>query len=70
MKRDLVVSSNIHAIGYDPDTTTLEVEFTPGSIYQYFGVTAVEYEALMRAPSKGRYLNHNIKSRHSYEQVL
>ena len=41
MIRDLVASSNIASIGYDPDSETLEIEFTNGSIYQYFNIPPV-----------------------------
>ena len=38
MIRDPVSSSNIASIGYDSDSETLEIEFTNGSIYQYFNL--------------------------------
>ena len=53
MLRDPVSSSNIASIGYDPGSETLEIEFTNGSIYQYFNVPAGLHEQLMAAPSKG-----------------
>ncbi|MBN1362978.1 MAG: KTSC domain-containing protein [Sedimentisphaerales bacterium] len=56
-------------MGYDLDSGTLEVEFASGAIYVYFNVPAHVYDGLMRAPSKGMYLNQNIKNRYSYQQV-
>ncbi len=50
------------SIGYEPDTATLEIEFTQSGIYQYFGVPAQIYEELMAAGSKGNYFNHQIKT--------
>lgn len=44
MLRDPVSSSNIASIGYDPGSETLEIEFTNGSIYQYFNVPAGLHE--------------------------
>jgi hypothetical protein len=38
MERTPVSSSNLVAVGYDPGSYTLEVEFHSGSIYQYSGV--------------------------------
>ena len=38
MQRYSVASSNVAAVGYDPATETLEVEFLSGSIYQYYNV--------------------------------
>lgn len=67
MDRDPVVSSNIRSVGYDPTSSILEVEFNSGSIYQYLDVPENEYEGLMNAASKGRYINRNIKGR--YENI-
>ena len=67
MDRIPVASSNISSVGYDPTSSILEVEFNSGSIYQYLNVPQSEYEGLMNAGSKGRYLNRNIKGR--YEDI-
>ncbi len=66
MERTSVSSSNISAIGYEAETNTLEVEFLNGSVYQYAGVSVDEFEAMMSADSKGKYLNANIKGRCSF----
>lgn len=69
MERTPVSSSNISAIGYDVDSQMLEVEFNNGSVYQYTGVPESEYEGLMGADSKGKYLHANIKSRYSHMKL-
>ena len=69
MDRISVQSNNIRSIGYDTDRRILEVEFKSGSIYQYSGVPEHEYEGLLNASSKGRYLNTHIKDRFTYIQV-
>ncbi len=69
MHRIAVQSSNIRSVGYDGGAETLEVEFTSGSVYQYFDVPESEYEGLMNAGSKGRYFNRNIKECYQYAQV-
>lgn len=69
MERTPVTSSNIRAIGYDPDSQTLEVEFNHGAVYQYSGVPQGEHEGMMNADSKGIYLNANIKGRYSYMKL-
>ena len=69
MERTSVSSSNISAIGYETETNTLEVEFLNGSVYQYAGVSVDEYEAMMNADSKGKYLNANIKGRYSFTKL-
>ncbi|MDW3094718.1 MAG: KTSC domain-containing protein [Gammaproteobacteria bacterium] len=69
MDRNNVASSNIASIGYDEHTQTLEVEFTNGSIYQYFNVPLALYEQLMNEGSKGRFLNTYIKNAFPYSRV-
>jgi len=61
MDRISVRSSNIRSVGFEASSLILEVEFNSGSIYQYLNVSESEYEGLMNATSKGRYLNRNIK---------
>ena len=69
MLRDPVSSSNIASIGYDPGSETLEIEFTNGSIYQYFNVPARLHEQLMAAPSKGQFLNTYIRNAYPYSRI-
>lgn len=69
MERTPVTSKNIQSIGYDPETQTLEIEFNTGGVYQYAGVPEGEYEAMMNADSKGKYLIANIKGRYSYTKL-
>jgi guanyl-specific ribonuclease Sa len=69
MERTPVSSSNISAIGYDEENQTLEVEFTNGAVYQYSGVPSGEYEGIMGADSKGKYLHANIKNHYSFVKL-
>ena len=69
MNNHLVASSNIKAIGYDPQTETLEVEFHSGSIYQYYGVPDHLHGQIMQAPSKGKFLHIYIKNQFPYSRV-
>ncbi len=64
-----VVSSNIEAIGYDEDTSTLRVWFSNGSTYEYSNVPVLEFEQLKLAPSIGSYLARNIKGNYPYSRV-
>jgi len=61
MNRTPVTSSNLKAVGYDSASSTLEVEFAHGGIYQYLNVPASKYAALMAASSHGSYFDANIK---------
>ena len=63
MKRVSVESSSIASVGYDPEISTLEVEFRNTGCYQYFAVPHHILENLMEAESKGAYLNAHIKTR-------
>lgn len=69
MDRNPVASSNITSIGYDSDSEILEIEFTNGSIYQYYNITPDLNEQLMIAPSKGQFLNLYIKNGYPYSRV-
>jgi len=61
MDRIPVQSRNLASVGYDSSTSTLEIEFNSGGIYQYYGVPQEIYEGLMNAGSKGTYFHQNIK---------
>lgn len=64
MKRERLDSSSLASAGYDPAAHVLEVEFRNGGVYQYLQVEDAEYQEFQRAPSKGRYLNTEIKPVH------
>ncbi len=68
MIRQPVDSSNLRSVGYDEATQTLEIEFHNGGIYQYYAVPSV-YQALMSAPSHGKYFHAHIKGVYQYKRV-
>ena len=69
MNLQFVASTNVSAIGYDSDSMTLEVHFTNGSVYQYFDVPQSVYEEFMGSPSKGQYINLNIRNAYRYMRL-
>jgi KTSC domain len=69
MQRQPVSSSTVLSIGYDSASLTLEVEFSKGTVYQYFDVPQSAYEELLTAPSIGGYLNTMIKPNYRYTQL-
>lgn len=70
MIRYPVSSSDVASVGYDASTSTLEVEFHSGGIYQYFDVPNHHFVALTRGNgSVGKYLNAQIKGHYRYQQV-
>ncbi len=62
MERIPVQSSNLASVGYDATSSTLEIEFHSGGIYQYDGVPQEIYDGLLSADSKGKYFHRNIKN--------
>ena len=64
-----VVSSNLSRIRYDENTSTLEIEFLGGRVYQYFDVPAQVFEELRNADSHGKYFNAHIKGHYRYARV-
>jgi hypothetical protein len=70
MNREPVRSSDLRSVGYDLSNSILEVEFHGGRIYHYFKVPLEIYDALMNAPSKGTFLDRNVKKRgFAYRQI-
>ncbi|QRP43071.1 KTSC domain-containing protein [Amycolatopsis sp. FDAARGOS 1241] len=69
MTRLPVDSTNIASIGYDPRTATLEIEFRHGGVYQYSGVAEATTNALLNAPSHGKYFNQHVKDSYVTRRV-
>ena len=64
-----VTSSNISAIGYDPNTGLLRIEFRKGEAYEYYDVPQYEHDGLMNAPSHGTYANRNIYRKYRQHRI-
>ena len=69
MERTNVTSSNIASIGYDPSTSTLQIGFISGGVYEYYDVPESEHDGIMGASSHGKYLNQHIKGTYRYARV-
>lgn len=69
MERVHVSSSNIHSIGCDLTSNTLEVQFLTGSVYQYYNVPSSVHSGLMSASSHGSYLAAHVKGVYRYRQI-
>lgn len=75
MQMQSVDSSNLAAIGYDPETKVMRVEFLPpkgyktGSLYQYQNVEQATFDAFRDAESKGKFLAREIKGKFTYAQI-
>lgn len=62
MQRTPVESSVIQSVGYDPESSILEIQFFNEAVYQYSHVPKDIYVALMSAKSHGNYFDAHIKS--------
>lgn len=61
-----VQSSQIEAIGHDPETNTLAVKFNRGSTYHYANVTAEQYQDFLNADSIGKHFGAHFKNNGSH----
>jgi hypothetical protein len=69
MERMMVESRSVSAIGYDPATFELEIEFRNGRTYRYQQVPEAAYRLLLQAPSLGEFVNKQIKPRFDAREV-
>jgi hypothetical protein len=69
MTRTPVSSSNLRSVGYDAQSSLLQIEFQDGHVYHYISVSDGTFSALMRARSKGTYFNEYIKDRYVCRRV-
>ena len=70
MRVATVESTTLATVGYDEAQELLQLEFCSRAVYLYYGVPAAVYEALLGAPSKGRYFNGTIRGGYPYRQIL
>ena len=68
MNRNPVNSSAMVAVGCDPASEALKIEFHEGRVYLCSGVPESVREGLMNATSQGSYFAENIKGRYPYVQ--
>ena len=69
MRVATVASTTLATIAYDEARELLQLKFCNGAVYEYFGVPAAVHQALLDAPSRGRYFNDRIRGRFSYGVV-
>jgi hypothetical protein len=69
MERQMVSSSCLKSVGYDPDRCLLEIEFLTGGVYQYFEVPESIFRELMAAPSHGKYFLQHIRDKYRYQRI-
>lgn len=69
MIRNPVSSTSIQSIGYEPETSTLEIEFQSGEVYDYFDVPLQIYADFMKSDSHGQFFLRNIRDQYAYRKV-
>ena len=65
MERQYVDSTMITSIGYDQASSTLEVEFKTGVIWDYPGFPEYLWYEFQAADSKGIFFHRNIKKQYT-----
>ena len=69
MTRVQLGSSMMESAGYDSATRVLEIEFARGAVYHYFDVPLDLYQALLDAPSQGRFFHGRIRGAFEFQRV-
>jgi hypothetical protein len=64
-----VESSNVEAVGYDAESSTLAVRFKSGGLYHYKNVAPEAHAALMDADSIGSHIARVIRPGFDHELV-
>lgn len=69
MQRIPVTSTNIKEVGYDVESSTLEIVFKDGGTYRYEGVPQSVYNGLITAGSAGQYFHRVIRDKYRFTRV-
>ncbi|TDE92794.1 KTSC domain-containing protein [Occultella glacieicola] len=70
MRRKPVRSSAVAAVGYDPGTNELDIEYRSGDVYRYSMVPPSVYRDLLAAPSIGAYVNRSVKPHYPGREIF
>jgi KTSC domain len=69
MRVTAVTSTTLATVVYDEARKLLQLEFRSRAIYRYRGVPRAVHEALLGAPSKGRFFNQAIRGRFPFCRI-
>ena len=69
MERQFIESKMIKSIGYDAQSSTLEIEFNSDAIWQYFDFLESKWHEFEISESKGKYFHREIKNQYSESRV-
>ncbi len=69
MDRQFIESKMIKSIGYDAQSSTLEIEFNSGAVWQYFDFQESLWYEFENSESKGKFFHREIKNQYSESRV-
>jgi len=69
MERQFIESSMLKSIGYEPNSSTLEIEFNSGEIWQYFDFPEALWYEFESSESKGKFFHREIKNQYNESRV-
>jgi hypothetical protein len=69
MERKRINSSRIRAVGYDPKSQMLEVEFSDGRVLTYSGVSPEVHRQFTAAPSATSFFEDKIDENFSSRRL-
>ncbi len=69
MEREYIESEMIKSIGYDASTSTLEIEFNNGNVWQYYDFSESSWFEMRSYGSFGKYFHKYIKNHYSENRV-
>lgn len=69
MQRRSIESSMIESIGYDVQSSTLEIEFKKGVVWQYYDFPESTWYEFDAAESQGKFFHAHIKGNFREAQV-
>lgn len=62
-------SSHIASSSYDPAENTLTITFRDGRSYAYHGMSSIEHQAFMQAPSAGQHFRRHIRGKYPHTKL-
>ena len=69
MERQFIESSMIRSFRYESNSSTLEIEFNSGEVWQYFDFPESLWYEFESSESKGKFFHREIKNQYSESRV-
>ncbi len=69
MERNYIESKMIVSIGYDFESSVLEIEFNSGAVWQYYDFPESIWHEFENSDSKGKFFHREIKNQYTETQV-